>query len=132
MSKRNITVYEGYTENKFWLLILPLQHCGHEGASLLILWQGMDAVPRLSNSVYGSCCVFIMFKKIGNPTACEMRSVICFLNAKNMKLSEIHHQRCDVYGEHAISSSVVQRWVRMFNEDAKMCMMICRAADHLL
>jgi hypothetical protein len=24
-----------------------------------------------------------------------------FLNAKNMKPAEIHHQLCDVYGEHA-------------------------------
>jgi hypothetical protein len=42
-----------------------------------------------------------MFKKIENPTACEMRSVIRFLNAKNMKPAEIHRQLCDVYGEHA-------------------------------
>ena len=57
-----------------------------------------------------------MFKKIENPAACEMRSVIPFLNAKNMKLAEIHHQLCDVYGEHAMSSSMVRRWVRLFNE----------------
>ena len=37
-----------------------------------------------------------------------MRSVIRFLNAKNMKPAEIH-QLCDVYGEHAMSSSVVRR-----------------------
>jgi len=36
-----------------------------------------------------------MFKKIENPTAREMRSVICFLNAKNMKPAEIR-QLCDV------------------------------------
>ena len=30
-----------------------------------------------------------MFKKIENSAACEMRSVIRFLNAKNMKLAEI-------------------------------------------
>jgi len=57
-----------------------------------------------------------MFKKIENPAACEMRSVIRFLDAKDMKLAEIHHQLCDVYGEHAMSSSVVQRWVQLFNE----------------
>jgi len=57
-----------------------------------------------------------MFKKIENPTASEMRSVIRFLNAKNMKPGEIHHQFCDMYGEHAMSSSVVQRWGRLFNE----------------
>jgi len=57
-----------------------------------------------------------MFKKIQNPTACEMRSVIRFLNAKNMTPAEIHRQLCDVYGEHAMSSSMVRRWVRLFNE----------------
>jgi len=60
--------------------------------------------------------VFIIFKKIENPAACEMRSVIRFLNAKNMKPAENHRQLCDVYGEHAMSSSMVRRWVRMFSE----------------
>jgi len=59
--------------------------------------------------------VFV-FKEVENPTACEMRSVICFMNAKVMKLSEIHCQLCDVYGEHAMSRSVVQRWERLFSE----------------
>ena len=58
-----------------------------------------------------------------------MRSVIRFLNARNMKPAEIHCQLCNLYGEHAMSSSVVQRWVRLFNEDGKMCMMICGAAN---
>ena len=71
-----------------------------------------------------------MCKKVENPTTCEMWSVIRFLNAKNMKPAEIC-QLFDVYGEHAMSSSVVWKWVRLFNEDVKMCMMICGAADHL-
>ena len=33
-----------------------------------------------------------------------------------MTPTEIHRQLCDVYGEHAVSSSVVRRWVRLFNE----------------
>jgi hypothetical protein len=41
-----------------------------------------------------------MFKKIENPAACEMRSVIRFLNPKNMKPAEIC-QLCDVYEVHA-------------------------------
>ena len=60
-----------------------------------------------------------MFKKIENPTAFEMRSVICFLNAKNMTLAEILCQLCDVYGEHVMSSSMVWRWVKLFNEGRK-------------
>jgi len=57
-----------------------------------------------------------MFKKIENPAAREMRSVIRFLNAKNMTPPEIHRQLYDVYGEHAMSSSMLRRWVRLFNE----------------
>jgi len=48
-----------------------------------------------------------------------MQSVIHFLNAKNMKPAEIHRQLCDVYEEHAISSSMVRRWVRLCNEGRK-------------
>jgi len=60
---------------------------------------------------YASCGVFIMFKKIENPAACEMRSVIRVLNAKNVTAPEIHRQLCDVYGEHAVISSMVRRRV---------------------
>jgi transposase len=56
-----------------------------------------------------------MFKKIEKPAACEMRSVIRFLNARNMKPADIHRQLCEVYGEHAMSDAVVRSWVRHFN-----------------
>jgi transposase len=45
-----------------------------------------------------------------------MLPVILFLNAGNMKLADIHHQLCEVYGEYAMSVSMVMRWVRCFNE----------------
>jgi len=57
-----------------------------------------------------------MFKKIEFPASCEMRHVIRFLNTKNVTPADIRRQLCDVYGEHAMSSSMVRRWVRMFNE----------------
>ena len=60
-----------------------------------------------------------MCKKIENPAACEMRSVIRFFNAKNMKPAEIHCQLCDVYGEHAMSNSMVCGWVRLFSEECE-------------
>jgi hypothetical protein len=44
-----------------------------------------------------------------------MLSVIRFLNARNMKLADIHRQLCEVYGEHAMSDSVIRRWVGHFN-----------------
>jgi hypothetical protein len=57
-----------------------------------------------------------MFKKIEKPAACEMRSVIHFLNARNMKPADIHRQLCGVYGEHAMSDSMARIWMRHFNE----------------
>ena len=72
-----------------------------------------------------------MFKKIKTPAACEMRSVIRFLNAKNMKPAEIHRQLCDVYGEHAMSSLMVRRWCDCLMKYAKMCMMIRGEDDRL-
>lgn len=42
-----------------------------------------------------------------------MRSVIRFLNVRNMKPADIHRQLCEVYREHAMSESMV--W-RHFNE----------------
>jgi hypothetical protein len=57
-----------------------------------------------------------MIKKIEKPAACEMRSVIRVLNARNMKPADIHRQLCEVYGEHAMSDSMVRRWGRHFNE----------------
>lgn len=52
---------------------------------------------------------------IENPAACEIRSVIRFLNARKVKPSEIYRQICDVYGPNAMSDSMVRRWVRQFN-----------------
>jgi hypothetical protein len=59
-----------------------------------------------------------MFKKTEKPAACEM-SVIRFFNARNIKLADIHRQLCEVYGEHAMSDSMVRRWMRHFNEGRK-------------
>ncbi|XP_015904956.1 mariner Mos1 transposase [Parasteatoda tepidariorum] len=53
---------------------------------------------------------------IENVAACEIRSVIHFLNAKKIKPCEIHQQICEVYGLTAMSDSMVRRWVRQFNE----------------
>jgi len=57
-----------------------------------------------------------MFKIIGGAADCEMRSVIRFLNARNVLQIEIHHQICQVYGDNAMSDGMVRKWVRMFNE----------------
>lgn len=58
----------------------------------------------------------MMSALIENAAACEIRSVIRFLNAKKVKPSEIYRQICEVYGQTAMSDSMVRRWVRQFNE----------------
>jgi len=57
-----------------------------------------------------------MFKTIEGAADCEIRSVIRFLNARNVLLTEIHHQICQVYGDNATSDGMVRKWFRMFNE----------------
>ena len=55
-----------------------------------------------------------MFKVIEHPAICEILSVIRFLNARNVKPTDIH-QICEVYGENAMSDGMVRKWVRKFN-----------------
>jgi len=57
-----------------------------------------------------------MFKTIESAADCEIRSVIRFLNARNVLPSEIHHQICQVYADNKINDGMVRKWVRMFNE----------------
>jgi hypothetical protein len=57
-----------------------------------------------------------MFKMIEHPADCEIRSVIRFLNARNVKPADIHRQTCEVYGENAMSDGMMRKWVRKFNE----------------
>jgi hypothetical protein len=54
-----------------------------------------------------------MFKEIKKPAACEMRSVIRFLNARNMKQAH-NRQLCELYREHVMSDSMVWKWMRHF------------------
>jgi len=57
-----------------------------------------------------------MFKTIEGAADCEIRSLIRFLNARNVLPSEIHHQICQVYGDNAMSGGMVRKWIWMFNE----------------
>jgi len=57
-----------------------------------------------------------MFKTIEGAADSEIRSVIRFLNARNVLPNEIHHQICQMYGDNAMSDGMVRKWVRMFNE----------------
>ncbi|GBM24540.1 hypothetical protein AVEN_217120-1 [Araneus ventricosus] len=57
-----------------------------------------------------------MFKTIVDPADCEVRSVIRFLNAKEVKPAEIHRQLVEIYGENVMTDGMVRKWVRQFND----------------
>jgi hypothetical protein len=50
-----------------------------------------------------------MNKKIDNPADSEVRSVIRFLNAQNVRAIEIHRQLTAVYGEGVMNESSVRK-----------------------
>jgi len=50
-----------------------------------------------------------MFKTIEVAADCEIRSIIRFLNARNVLPSEIHHQICHVCSDNAISDGMVRK-----------------------
>jgi hypothetical protein len=56
-----------------------------------------------------------MLKKVENPTSCEVRAVIWFLNAQNVLPIEIYHQLIAVYGEGVMNESNVRKWCQMFS-----------------
>ncbi|GBM42465.1 hypothetical protein AVEN_139899-1 [Araneus ventricosus] len=58
-----------------------------------------------------------MFKTISDPADCEVRSVIRFLNAKNVKPAEIHRELVEIYGENKMTDGMVRKWVRQFNDE---------------
>jgi len=49
-----------------------------------------------------------MFKTIEGVADCEIRCAICFLKARNVLPSEIHHQICHVCGDNAMSDGMVR------------------------
>jgi len=81
-----------------------------------IIWEATDDISWNSCNVYVCPCALNMFKTIEGTTDCEIRSVISFLNARDVLPSEIHHQICQVYGDNAKSDGMVRKWVRMFTE----------------
>ncbi|GBM78313.1 hypothetical protein AVEN_139728-1 [Araneus ventricosus] len=46
-----------------------------------------------------------------------MRSIIRFLNAKDVKAAEIHRQISEVYGENIMNEGMVRKSVRAFKDD---------------
>jgi len=112
-------MYVGYSESKYRLRI-SLAHprdCHFAHVQWLPLSIEKPQTPfRDIRVVYVCSCALNMFKTIEGAADCEIRSVIRFLNARNVLPNEIHHQICQVYGDNAMSDGMVRKWVRMFNE----------------
>ena len=51
---------------------------------------------------------------ISNPADCEVRGVIRFLQAENVRPCEIHQRLVAVYGEHVMNAASVRKWCTMF------------------
>jgi len=51
---------------------------------------------------------------ISKPADCEVRGVIRFLQAENVRPSEIHRRHVAVYGEHVMNAASVRKWCTMF------------------
>jgi len=51
---------------------------------------------------------------ISNPAAREVRGIIRFLQAENVRPSEIHQRLVAVYGEHVKNAASVRKWCTMF------------------
>ena len=55
-----------------------------------------------------------MNAQISNPADCEVRGVIRFLQAENVRPIEIHPRLVAVYGEHVMKAASVGKWCTMF------------------
>ena len=51
---------------------------------------------------------------ISNPADCEVRGVIRFLQAENVRPCKIHQRLVAVYGEHVTNAAIVRKWCIMF------------------
>ena len=51
---------------------------------------------------------------ISTPADCEVRGVIRFLQAENVRPCEIHQRLVAVYGEHVMNADSVRKWCTMF------------------
>jgi len=56
---------------------------------------------------------------ISNPADCEARGVIRFLQAENVRPSEIHRRLVAVYGEHVMNADSVRKWCTMFGNERR-------------
>jgi len=57
-----------------------------------------------------------MNSPISNPADCEVRGVIQFLQAENVRPSEIHRRLVAVYGGHVMNAASVRKLCTIFRD----------------
>ncbi|GBL70922.1 hypothetical protein AVEN_46045-1, partial [Araneus ventricosus] len=74
--------------------------------------------PLWKNStVFKSVCEYLKcLIQLKIPADCEIRSVIRFLNAKVVKVAEIHRQISEAYDGNIMSEGMVRKWVRAYKD----------------
>ena len=55
-----------------------------------------------------------MNELLSTPADCEVRCVIRFLQAENVRPCEIHQRLVAVYGEHVMNAASIRKWCIMF------------------
>ena len=58
---------------------------------------------------------------ISNPADCEVQGVILFLQAENIRPSEIHRRFIAVHGEHVMNAASVRKMAHNVYEWANRC-----------
>ena len=66
---------------------------------------------------------------ITNPADCEVRGVIWFLQAENVRPSEIHRRLVAVYGEHVMNVASVRKWCKSLGMGEQMFMTLRDQGD---
>ena len=96
-----------------------------------INWEATDTISWNSCYVYVCSCALNIFKTIKGAAGCEVRSVIRFLNARNVLPSEIHRQNCQVYGDNVMSDAWLGNGFGCSMKDERTCTMRCKVGVHL-
>jgi len=51
---------------------------------------------------------------ISNPADCEVRGMIRFLQAENVRPNKIHRRLVAIYGDHVMNAASVRKWCTTF------------------
>ena len=54
---------------------------------------------------------------VSTPAECEVRGVVRFMQAENVRPCEIHQRLVAVYGEHVMNAASVRKWCTMFTNE---------------